>query len=324
MTGWDDIARDDSARSRAVSARLATLAVIATSIVVLGYLFAIRTVRGQLLDYEAWFGRNAATARAAHASRIVLETISVGSLAIALAVLVVVAFGRRRPRLALVVGFVTFGACVTTETLKHVILTRPPLVEKAIIPHNTYPSGHSTVAMAVAIAALLVAPHHWRGVVGLVGLAYASAVGTATLVVGWHRPSDVIGGFSVAIAWGAAGAFVLVTWRGTGMRSETHRRSEAPHLATLLGACGVGLVVAAVALLVGVVGRSDELFALDRTRAFVAAVVAIGATAALLGAGLLGSLRDVTLDPPTVSDDRADFRTARDRMVTESATPAAS
>jgi hypothetical protein len=53
-------------------------------------------------------------------------------------------------------------------------------------------------------------------------------------------------------------------------------------------------------VLLGVVGRSDQLFVLDRTRAFVAAAVAIGATAALFGAGLLGALRDVTLDPPNV------------------------
>jgi len=306
-----------SDRNVAVAARLALLAIGATALVVLAYLIAVRTAHGQRLDDAAWLGRHAATARAAHAARIVLATISVSSLALALMVFVVVAFGRGRPRLALVVGCATLGACVTTEVLKRIVLTRPVLLEDAPIAKNTFPSGHSTVAMAVAMAAVLVVPRHWRGAVGIVGFVYASAVGGATLVVGWHRPSDVVAGFAVATAWAGAGACVLVLWRGSGAAPAARAGPEPPQLAGLLTAVGVGLVVAALAMLVGVVGRSDQLFVLDRTRAFAAAAVLIGATAALFGAALLGALRAVTLDPPTVSHLQVDTR--RERPITSRA-----
>ncbi|MDQ1519897.1 MAG: hypothetical protein QOI55_970 [Actinomycetota bacterium] len=291
-------------RSTVIRARLAALAAGASALVVIAYLVAVRTTRGQELDNAAWLGRHAATARAAHAARIVLGTVSVTSLAVALAVLIVVAYGRGRPRLALVVGAAVFGANVTTEVLKHFVLERPVLLAHAPVAKNTFPSGHSTVAMSVAVAAVLVAPRHWRGAVGVVGFVYASAVGSATLIVGWHRPSDVIAGFAVATSWAAAGALVLVVSRGPG--STVPVAPDTPQLASLITAIGVGLVVAAIALLVGVVGRSDELFVLDRTRAFLAAGASIGAAAALLGGALLGALRDVTLDPPpsTLSPQR--------------------
>jgi membrane-associated phospholipid phosphatase len=284
--------------------RLGALVVGALFIFGLAYAIAVRTRRGQELDDAAFLGREAATAEAAHAARVLLATISVGSLALALLVLVVIAFGRGRPRLAFVVGAATTGAVVTSEALKHVVLGRPMLLADSPNVHNTFPSGHSTVAMSVALAAVLVVPRHWRGATALVGLVYAGSVGAATLVAGAHRPSDVAGGFAVSTAWAAAGALVLVVWRGAGDARTARAARDTPQLATLLAGIGAGLVVAAFVVLVGVVGRGDELFVLDNTRAFVAAAVSIGAIATLFGAALLAALRDVTLDPPVPADAR--------------------
>jgi membrane-associated phospholipid phosphatase len=302
--------RDRRSRSsvhRAVQARLVALVVGAGVVFTSAYVIAVRTSRGQELDDAAFRGREAATEQAAHAARIMLATISVGSLALALFVLVVFAFGRGRPRLAWVVGIATVGAVATSEALKHLVLERPRLLEHTTSVHNTFPSGHSTVAMSVAVAAVLVAPRQWRGPVALLGLVYASSVGAATLIAGAHRPSDVAGGFAVSTAWAAGGALVLVVWRGSGTpRAGRAGRAvgDAPHFATLLAATGTGLVVAALAVLAGVVGRRDELFTVDNTRAFVAAAVAIAAIAALFGAALLAALRDVTLDPPELDELR--------------------
>ncbi len=289
----------------AARVRLGALVLGAVALLVLAYAVAVRTHRGQELDDAAFLGREAASAEAAHAARVLLATISVGSLALALLVLFVIAFRRGRPRLAWVAGTSTVGAIVTSEALKHVVLPRTSLVEHAAVHHNTFPSGHATVAMSLALAAVLVAPRHWRGAVALLGLVYAGAVGAATLVDGAHRPSDAAGAFAVSTAWAAAGALVLVVWRGTAAHVRAARTAdtprETPHVATLLAAVGTGLVIAALAVLVGVVGvigRHDELFTLDNTRAFVAGAVAIGAVAALLGAAFLAALRDVTLDPP--------------------------
>jgi membrane-associated phospholipid phosphatase len=286
-------------RPDTTGAPAAVLVAVSAVFVALGYGIAVRTTRGQELEDAAWFGRRAATAQAVHGARIVLETISITSLVVALGVLLVVAFGRGRPRLALVVGIATFGANVSTEVLKHGVLDRPALLAHAPVAHNTYPSGHSTVAMSLALAAVLVVPRHWRAPIAALGVVYASAVGVALLVVGWHRPSDVAGGFAVAAAWAGAAAFALERWRGT---RSTHAAPRGPAddwvSPTLFASVGAGLVVVAAVVLVGVVGASDNLFVLDRTRAFVAASVAIMAVGALVGAAVLAVLRGVTLDPP--------------------------
>jgi hypothetical protein len=164
--------------------------------------------------------------------------------------------------------------------------------------------------MSVALAAVLVAPRQWRGATALVGLVYAWSVGASTLIAGAHRPSDVAGGFAVSTGWAAAGALLLVCWRGAGeaRAAPPLAARETPQFATLLAAVGTGLVIAAFAVVAGMVGRRDELFALDNTRAFVAAAVLIGAVATLFGAALLAALRDVTLDPPDDGDDETAWR----------------
>jgi hypothetical protein len=229
----------------------------------------------------------------------VLGTISVTSLAIATVALALTAFARGRPRLAIVAGLAILGACVTTEVLKLELLSRPDLLDNARgTSNNSYPSGHATVAMSVAVAAILVVPQRWRGGTALVGLGFAVTVGVATVTTGWHRPSDVGSGFAVAVGWGAAAALVLVGWRGTGVRAPRVRHRPPPRVATLLAVVGggVALGLAVVAAVVVATSRND-LLAVDRGDAFPAAVFAIAALAALLGAGLLGALRGVTLDP---------------------------
>ncbi|MCU1426692.1 MAG: phosphoesterase PA-phosphatase related protein [Actinomycetia bacterium] len=290
-------------RDTTVMRQLVALGFGSAALLVAGYLVGVRTTQGQKLDNAAWLGRHIATHQATHGARVMLATISVSSLAVAIGVLALLAFGRGRPRLAIVVGIATFGANLTSEVLKHFVLTRPVLLAHAPIVKNTYPSGHSTVAMSVAVAAVLVVPHRWRGTVGIVGFTYAAAIGVATVVVGWHRPSDVLGGYAVAIGWGAAAALSLALWRGARRAPDVVAARATPRIASLLAATGVGLIIAAFAVLIGVVGKSDQLFVLNKTRAFVAAAVAISATVALLGAALLTVLRGVTLDPPALVDD---------------------
>jgi membrane-associated phospholipid phosphatase len=277
---------------------LVALGLACVGLVVAGYVVAVRTEWGQRVDDAAFAGRRLAAGRAIEASGHVLRTISTSSLAIAVVVLALTALVRGRPRLAVVTGVAILGACVTTELLKFDVLTRPVLLAHPRVLKNTYPSGHSTVAMSVAVAAVLVVPQRWRGGVALLGLGYASLIGVATVTAGWHRPSDVGAGFAVAVGWGAAAALVLVGWRGTGARTPRVRHRPPPRVATLLALVGGGLVLGLVVVAAAVLTRSgNDLFALDRGDAFPAAVLGIGAVAALLGAGLLGALRGVTLDP---------------------------
>ena len=59
---------------------------------------------------------------------------------------------------------------------------------------NSWPSGHSTAAMTLALCAILVAPPVLRTAAAILGGAFAVGVGYALLVLGWHYPSDVLGG----------------------------------------------------------------------------------------------------------------------------------
>jgi membrane-associated phospholipid phosphatase len=73
--------------------------------------------------------------------------------------------------------------------------------QRQLLGNWFYPSGHSAVVMALALAALLVAPAPRRPVVALWGGVGASVFGYLTFAEGsHHHPSDVVGGFLIALA----------------------------------------------------------------------------------------------------------------------------
>src|SRR4051794_34758518 len=109
------------------------------------------------------------------------------------AVLVLVALVRRRARVALVVPIVLVGAEVTTEVLKPLLATpRAPDWLESHIGTASWPSGHSTAALALALCAVLVTPARLRPIVAVLGAVFAAAVAYAILVLAWHFPSDVL------------------------------------------------------------------------------------------------------------------------------------
>jgi membrane-associated phospholipid phosphatase len=181
-------------------------AIVAVAGLLLVYRVAVRTRRGQALELIASNGRLIQPPRLQGAAADLLQTISVGSLAVVMMILLGIALLRRQRMLALTTAVMVLGAVVTTEILKREVFTRPPLLGHG---PNSFPSGHSTVALSVVMAVIFVqAPHH-RTVAALVGVPYALAIGTATVVAGWHRPSDVLGGWLVVGAWSFAGVAAL-------------------------------------------------------------------------------------------------------------------
>ena len=74
---------------------------------------------------------------------------------------------------------------------------------------GSWPSGHSTAAMTLALCAVLVAPRALRGAVAVVGAAFALAVGLGVLVMEWHLATDVAGGYLVAMGWMLVAVAVL-------------------------------------------------------------------------------------------------------------------
>ena len=122
-------------------------------------------------------------------------------------VLVAVAVRRRgRPALGAGVALLLVGSAVMTQALKHA-LAQPRLVDwlgTNQVGDASWPSGHATAAMALALAGVLVArPGHRRAAV-IAGASFAGAVAVAVLALAWHFPSDVLGGFLVAAAWALA------------------------------------------------------------------------------------------------------------------------
>jgi len=115
--------------------------------------------------------------------------------------LMLFALWRGHRREALTVGLVIALAPLTADALKP-LLAHPHASAGAVhIAPASWPSGHSTAALALALCAVLVAPRRARPLVAVAGGAFALAVGCALLIRAWHMPSDVLGGYLVAVLW---------------------------------------------------------------------------------------------------------------------------
>ncbi|HET9102932.1 MAG TPA: phosphatase PAP2 family protein [Solirubrobacteraceae bacterium] len=173
------------------------------------------------------------------------------------AVPVIVAVLRRRPRHAAGILAIVLGANLTTQILKPLLAApRPHLIVDGFpltINAASWPSGHATAAMALCLSAVLAAPSRWRPRVGALMAVFAIAVCYSFLELTWHFPSDVLGGFMVASIWGLAGAGVLFwaeeRWpSGHGVGGEGR---EPVSIASVLRPAG-GVVAACGAVVAGV------------------------------------------------------------------------
>ena len=280
-------------RQRAALWLLLVAAGCALLVLAVDHVFVL-TVRGQLVDSAAFEGAQIGRRRIIEPVRLVLDVVSAGALAAAGLVAGAVALLRRRLALALVAVATIVGSNVTTQLLKHTVLQRPDLgIATLGMTGNTLPSGHTTVAMSVGAAALLVAPVRLRGVAAVLAAAYGAATGVATLSAGYHRPSDAIAAALVVGAWAAGlGALVVVAHPPTGADDREPDEREAGHghpvIGTLLGGAAVTLLgVGAVATyltagaLPGELDRAGLLLAYGGGAALIAGT-AVAVVAALV------------------------------------------
>lgn len=153
--------------------------------------------------------------------------------------LVVAALVRGRRRLAVAIPVVMVGSELMAQGLKQ-LLAHPRGGESFAAGHiapASWPSGHATAAMTVALLAIVVAPAAARSAVALAGAAYALAVGYAIVALAWHLPSDVVGGYFCAGLW-VSTALVAV-------RAEAEPRVV--RLGALAACAAAAVAVAAVA-----------------------------------------------------------------------------
>jgi len=123
--------------------------------------------------------------------------------------LVLFALARRRGREALAVCVIFVAAPLSADFLKPLLAHSHPNAGPIHIGAASWPSGHATAAMALALCAALVAPRRLRPLVSAVGAAFAAAVGCALLIRAWHMPSDVLGGYLLAGLWTAVAVACL-------------------------------------------------------------------------------------------------------------------
>ncbi len=222
------------------------LAIGAALAVLVVYVLVVRTRWGQELDERTLLGGEVISQlRAAQADRF-LRIVSVGTLALAMALVAAVAFLRGRPRLALVAAASVAAAVLSTEVLKLIILERPDIVPSGLnAGGNSYPSGHTTVGMSVCLAALLVVPARLRIVTALGAGAIGAAFGVAVVAAGWHRPSDAAGAYLVCLAIAALAAIAVRHWPD---RDPAARGSERIPGPLRIGATELALLAMAAAL----------------------------------------------------------------------------
>ncbi len=175
-------------------------AVVGFAAVWLTWRIFVTTAEGQRVDQAAMDGAQFGRTRLWQIAEPILEVVSIPALAVVVLAAMTMAVLRRRWMLALQIAVLVVGANLTTQLLKYYVLHRPDLdVTYALA--NSLPSGHTTAAASVAVAAVLVVPPRARPYATVLGGVYAGLTGVSTLVGQWHRPSDVVAALFVVLAW---------------------------------------------------------------------------------------------------------------------------
>ena len=208
---------------------------------------------------------------------------------------VIVALVRGRPRVAAMLAIVLLCANETTQLLKPLLSGPRDAVPGVPIDFASWPSGHATAAMSLALCAVIAAPARRRPAVAAGMAAFAIAVSYSFLELGWHYPSDVLGGFLIAGTWtllGVAG-LSIVEERAAGSPAESGP-TRRPSLSVGEALAPVAVLVALAGVLAGLilVARPHEVLTYVRGHeAFVIGAGTIGALGTLLASGLTLMLR---------------------------------
>jgi len=211
---------------------------------------------------------------------------------IAGAVVTLLALLRRRWLMAAVVPMILLGANATTQLLKPALadLRSIDLHGAELLYPGSWPSGHSTASMSIALCLVLVVGPRLRPLAAVLGAGYAIAVGYALVVLGYHLPSDVFGGYLVAATFTLLGASALAALEARRPPVAARARPRGPIVSVpaLTGFVAVLLLCVATAAVTHAPGMT--LSALQHPTA-IAAGAGIAALGLALTAGLALVLR---------------------------------
>ncbi len=213
------------------------------------------------------------------------------------AIPILVALARRRPRVAAMIGVVILGANATTQQLKPLLAESHGGLLPGLAPAS-FPSGHATAAMSLALCSVIAAPARWRPRVAAVMAAFAVAVCYSFLELRWHYPSDVLGGFLVAGTWTLLGTAALslidARWPRAG-RQESGRATPVPLGRALAPVVVVLLVALAFAALLAIARPHAVVTYARAHEAFIIGAAGIGAVALMMATAAMLAFRR---DPP--------------------------
>ncbi|MGN6131947.1 MAG: phosphatase PAP2 family protein [Nocardioidaceae bacterium] len=254
------------------------------------YLLTVRTVPGRRVSDASL--RGALSTRSAFSDSVhaVLDVVSVGSLAVAMAVVVVIALLRLAGRAAVVSIGLLVAANGSTWLLKNFVFSRPDLGLHEVAPEtlNSLPSGHATAAFSAAAALVLAVPVALRRVAAVIGAVVGALVAIATMSAGWHRAGDALAAFCVVGFWSVVAAWVMS--RGNAEAVPGEGRWRPPARTGTLAVIGLGAGTAVSVLL--------ALLAHDSTSTPVTVTALFGGVLLVVGgaiAAMIGILRAVDL-----------------------------
>ena len=248
------------------------------------YWFTVQTIPGRQLADAVLRGAELTRSPAAVSVEATLDVVSATALIAAVATIAVVALIRMRRTSGLVAIGLLIAANISGRILKVYVLPRDDLglAESAPATLNSLPSGHTTAAFSIGVAALFVVPSVLRPITATLGIVFSSAVAIATLSAGWHRAADSLASFFLVTAWAAvAGVVILLLEPGF---TPGGRAANGPHRAgRWWAAAATGLIlVAAVLLAVLVADPEVRESVLGPPVAFLAGALLIVGTAAAM------------------------------------------
>lgn len=228
------------------SGRFLRLSLIAAVLFVAVYVVFAFTTFGEFLDDQAAIGKMMFHGHIHQVLGDVLNAINVTSIAVMIVLVSALGLLRRIPAVAFVVVGAFISASVLAEVFKRVLPRREGNNVDALFgvhDYNTFPSGHTTIAMSFVIALICVSSIRWRPAVAVAGCVWVSLIASGTLAAGWHRPSDIFGGVCLSLAVMGLAMGVLTRNRFTQARKPISEQ------ALWIGAAGA-LVLVSVFLIV--------------------------------------------------------------------------
>jgi membrane-associated phospholipid phosphatase len=173
-----------------------------------------------------------------------------------------------RPRAGVLAVAAMCCAGATSQILKPLLAVHR---DSQVVEAASWPSGHSTGAMAFALALVLIAPPRLRALAGAGGGLLVIATVYVLMMRGAHYPSDVLGGLLNATGWMALALIPL--------RAEVRLSLRGPALGAAVFGVAVALAVAMTP------GRAAAYAAANTT--FVFGALAIAAAALVLSGSVL-------------------------------------